>query len=152
RITVAEQVTLAPAATRYEPLIAVPSWPDGAGVVSAWPGEPLYDQLDPDQAARLRDEHINLEDPWSGWEPAAVHHLEHGEDFDAVILAIPIEALRPVCRGIAARDARWQAMFDNVVTTATQAIQLWLRPSLEELGLVAADWGLPGPDQPVSAL
>lgn len=140
-VTVGRQVTLK--GSSYDPGIAVPLDGDGqpgkvpGHVIDAWPNRPLQEQIVEDVT------HADLETPWSSWQDAAVETLRKGEDFDQIILAIPVAALADVCSEIVARDQRWRDMVTHVETTATHSFQLWLRPSLEELGMRPRDWGLP---------
>jgi uncharacterized protein with NAD-binding domain and iron-sulfur cluster len=60
--------------------------------------------------------------------------LNVGEDFDLVVLGVGIGAVPHVCRELVARDARWRAMVDHVRTVATQALQIWLRADVKQLG------------------
>ena len=140
KVTIGEQVTLRHGV--YEPTIRV-------GELRAWPGHPLYDQIELEEARKLREKRVDLESPWADWQNPRRRTLERGNDFDQLILAIPVATLRTICSEISARDSRWQAMVDGVKTTATMSMQLWVRPSLEELGMVLADWGLaPHDDAP----
>src|SRR5262249_47327275 len=97
----------------------------------------------------LQERHIDLEDPWSGWEDVGTIRLERGVHFDEVVLGIPVAALPDACPSVLAhpdQGARWREMVDHVTTTPTQAAQLWLVPGLEQLGFVPRKWGLPARD------
>jgi uncharacterized protein with NAD-binding domain and iron-sulfur cluster len=65
--------------------------------------------------------------------------LRMGEDFDAVVLAIPPAAARTPCRRLAEQRPEWRRMFDGLGSVATQAFQLWLRADERALG-----WTHPG--------
>jgi uncharacterized protein with NAD-binding domain and iron-sulfur cluster len=132
-ITVGDQVDLV--GDTYEPLVR-------AGDVRAWPSQPRWEQLVPEQARALRERDVDLESPWSGWPCVRVRQLQKGVDFDEVILGIPVAALPRICSEIIARDERWRRMVENVRTVATQSAQLWLQPSLRELGMAPEEWGL----------
>ncbi len=132
-ITVGEQVTLT--VPSYDPVIQV-------GDVRAWPAEPLYDQIDPAQAKLLRERGVDLEDPWSDWTPVRSTTLTLGEDYDQLVLAIPVAALADCCAEVVARDERWAAMIQGVRTTGTLGVQLWIERSLADLGLDPGAWGL----------
>jgi uncharacterized protein with NAD-binding domain and iron-sulfur cluster len=138
-LTVGEQVDLA--VDTYEPLVR-------AGNVRAWPSEPRWEQLAPEQAQALRQQGVDLESPWSGWPCVRVRQLRKGEDFDQVILGIPVAALPRICSELIARDERWRRMVENVRTVATQSVQLWLEPSLRELGMAPEEWGMPPDGEP----
>ncbi len=106
-----ERLTVQRSATvrggEYEPLVDL----DGLPV---WPHRPLRQQL-------------TSEDP-------EVLVLEKGEHFDAVVLGMSLGGLRDVSRDLARKSARWAAMLDHVPTVATQAMQLWIDRTSEELG------------------
>ncbi len=133
-VTVGEQVTLAGPA--YDPVLTV-------GDLRTWPAEPLYAQIDPTQAKLLQERRVDLEDPWSDWTPVRSTTLTQGHDYDQLVLAIPVAALGDCCGDLIARDKPWAAMVKGVRTTGTIGVQLWIRKSLADLGLEAADWGLP---------
>jgi uncharacterized protein with NAD-binding domain and iron-sulfur cluster len=132
-ITVGEQVTLRDGA--YDPAVVV----DG---LRAWPAEPLYAQLDPAEARLLQERHVDLEDPWSDWACVRNMTMVRGQDFDQLVLAIPVAALRDCCSEVIAADSRWERMVNEVKTTGTLGVQLWIRRSLEELGMERSAWGL----------
>jgi uncharacterized protein with NAD-binding domain and iron-sulfur cluster len=108
----------------YQPLVDVHGLP-------CWPSEPDWDQLV--DGARLRRE---------GWaferhddeRRAATKRLEVTRDFSYVVMAVGLGAIPHVCGGILRRDARWRDMVERVATVGTQALQLWLKPSMRELG------------------
>ncbi len=111
--------------------------------LQTWPSTPNYEQLNPAQAAQLKADHVNLEDPWSNWTDVSHGKLLKGQDFDEVFLGIPIGTLKSICSEIISTNSTWQSMVQNVKTTPTQSAQLWFNPSLEELGFDRASWGLP---------
>lgn len=108
----------------YAPLVDVRGLP-------SWPAEPLWGQLQhgDEYAAERRDFE-------SFWDRRAVNNkrLHVQRDFDFVVLAVSIGAIPDVCSEILRRDRRWRAMCSNLKTVATQAMQLWTTPSLDELG------------------
>jgi len=113
-----------------------------------WPSEPLYEQLV--EAEPLQDPvHVNrdLESWWNDLPTFGKLTLTRGKDFDHVILGISLGALPYVCKEFPAADktGAWHGMFDNVKVVRTQAFQLWLRKTKEELG-----WNPPEhPEAPV---
>ena len=111
----------------YDPLIDVNGLP-------CWPAEPRYDQLVRGEELRTgRDGGPHdLEAADSGWVPAGEVTLQAGRDFDRVILGIPAVA-ESICPQLCQRDAKWKAMEAGVETVATQAFQLWLRPSVDDM-------------------
>lgn len=125
RMHVDRQVTLQDPEAGYQPFVDVHGLP-------CWPSEPLYDQIV--EGRELRDGQINLESSWSGWVPAEKRELEAGRDFDQIILGISIAALHSICSDLHEASESWRAMLDNVRTVQTQAVQLWLAPTMAELG------------------
>lgn len=115
---------------KYSPL--PPRW-DG----ECWPTEPDFDQLD--QGERLKGDwgRFNLESDWSEWdsgiEPLTLRAGPGaGADvFDHVILGIPLGALPPICPEFTKPGFR--TMLERVKTVQTQAVQLWLDKSLDDL-------------------
>jgi hypothetical protein len=65
--------------------------------------------------------------------------LRCGEDFDVVVLAVSLGMVPIVCDELIKNRPEWQAMVANMDTTATQAVQLWLREDEPSLG-----WSVPG--------
>jgi uncharacterized protein with NAD-binding domain and iron-sulfur cluster len=115
----------------YEPLIDVDGLP-------CWPNQPLWAQLQ--DGSRLEHEGRDFE----SFFDSRFHErrtLRVGEDFDLVVLGVGLGAIPHVCREIVVRDPRWRAMVDHVKTVSTQALQLWLKADMKELG-----W----PDRPVN--
>ena len=108
----------------YQPLFDVNGLP-------CWPAAPNHAQLV--DGARLQQEGRQFE---SHWDRRRVDTtiLQVGRDFDFVVLGGSIGVIPQVCREILARDARWRAMVANVKTVATQALQLWLREDMRQLG------------------
>lgn len=103
-----------------------------------WPSEPLWDQI-----ADYPDTDFECERtpprgrPW---------RLEHGRDFDQVILGASLGSMPYLAPELCAASPRWRAMLDHVPTVATHAAQFWMDRSADDLGwnaLVAAH--NPGP-------
>lgn len=122
-ITIGKQATLKNG--HYDPLVNVKDLP-------CWPSEPLYDQLV--QGEQLKKDKINLESPWSPWQPVETYQLQQDKDFDIVVLATSLAPINDIGQELIANDASWQAMMTNVKTTQTQAFQLWMTPQLANLG------------------
>lgn len=126
RIRIQRQADLKGKRQEYDPFVRV------AGL-DCWPSEPDYDQLK--QGAKLRRDGINLESEWSGWPGVGEELvLTRGQDFDQVILGIPVGALTTICADLAGRDPCWEAMLRELKTTRTLACQLWLKRSSKALG------------------
>ncbi|WP_272474505.1 NAD(P)-binding protein [Baekduia alba] len=108
----------------YQPLL-----PDPGGLLS-WPAAPLYDQLEGGVDV-YRD--VLFEACQSGPD-ARDEELKVGEDFDDVVLGMSVASLPPVTQELAAKDPRFQQMLDHAMTVATQALQVWMTKTPEQLG------------------
>jgi uncharacterized protein with NAD-binding domain and iron-sulfur cluster len=144
-ITVGVQVDLTKDQPDYYPLKKVKG-------LDGWPSHPSYEKLDREQAERLERENIDLESPWARWTPVRAQVLRRGVHFDDIILGIPIGATAKICGGIVERRDAWKKMVDNVRITPTLGVQIWLRPTLAELGMDLAQWGMPPGDEPNSVI
>ncbi|HVG48731.1 MAG TPA: acetoacetate decarboxylase family protein, partial [Rubellimicrobium sp.] len=71
---------------------------------------------------------------WTDWQPVEKLTLRRGQDFDEVILGIPVGALPSIASELVEASAAWKRMVTRVQTTATQAVQLWLAKPTDELG------------------
>ncbi len=116
-----------------------------------WPNHPNYDQLNEGKKLQETNElpggGYDLESYWTKWQSPSTKTLQAGTDFDELVLAISIGALPYLCEEMAEDTAnqpvhtdpqgrtRWQAMFDEVPTVQTQAMQLWFNDDLSDLGL-----------------
>lgn len=130
RIRIDRQVRLREGLKEYSPLERIKG-------LECWPAEPLWHQIeDPD---RVRG--VDLESYYSGWKGEECH-LDADKDFDKVVFAIPIAAVRFLCRELIAneRTPRWRAMSDKVKSVQTLALQLWFTRDLHALG-----WDRPEP-------
>jgi|RhiMetdeSRZDD1v2_1073273.scaffolds.fasta_scaffold04640_12 uncharacterized protein with NAD-binding domain and iron-sulfur cluster len=127
-VTVGRQARLAPGLESYEPLVRV-------GGLPSFPSRPLVDQLD--ASSDIEDQ--PLESYFCDWPDAETRVLRHGEDFDVAVFAISIGMAPIVCRELIADRREWRAMVEHVTTTATQAVQVWLREDEPTLG-----WRDPG--------
>ena len=105
----------------YRPLIDVRGLP-------CWPAHPLYEQLRDGESLRER----NFESFWDhGGEGKTLRVVE---DFDLVVLGVPVGVIPHVCSELVATNPRWRTMVEHVKTVATQAFQIWMRPDMSELG------------------
>jgi hypothetical protein len=108
----------------YAPLVNV-------GGLPCWPSEPDYAQLR--DGERLRSENWRFESHWED-RKALEKTLSVGEDFDFVVLAVGLGAIRHVCPEIIERDTAWRAMVEQLAVVPTRALQLWIRCSMPDLG------------------
>ncbi len=111
---------------RYRPLVDVKGLP-------CWPDRPDLGQLDVDEAVAAT---LDFEAP-GGAALGPRQTLRRGEDFDTVVLAIPVAALPTICQDIVGgpqNNPRLGAMIDEAKTVMTQAYQLWLLRDLPGLG------------------
>lgn len=120
----------------YDPLIVVRDLP-------SWPNQPNWEQIKDGDA--LRKQGVNLEavcTPYDGRTPTT---LRRGQDFDLVVLGIPISATAPITQELANNSSKpaWSKMLESVKTVQTQAYQLWCNRTLEDLGWIS------GSDSPV---
>jgi uncharacterized protein with NAD-binding domain and iron-sulfur cluster len=123
-ITVVPQVEVP--AGEYRPLVKVAE-------LGCWPSEPLWDQLaDGEALEKLGVDFEGSANPL-GREPLK---LELGTDFDQVVLGIPVGAIKRdgICTQIAERHPRFAEMLANAATVRTQAFQLWLTQTPQQLG------------------
>jgi uncharacterized protein with NAD-binding domain and iron-sulfur cluster len=121
QITIKRQVDLK--VGEYDPLILVKGLP-------CWPSEPLYQQIM--NGDELKTSGVNLEHPRPDW-PGDTFTLKYGEDFDTVILGISLGALPRICKQLE-EYPHWHNMMKHVKTVQTQAVQIWLKPTLRDAG------------------
>ncbi|WP_404340356.1 NAD(P)-binding protein [Pseudoalteromonas mariniglutinosa] len=134
RIQLCQQASLKE--TVYQPLVDVKNLP-------CWPSNPLYHQLDPVQAQLLQDNDINLESFWSNWpkiyqdnfnQPLPIKQLNVADDFDTLILGVSVASLPHVAKKLLAIDPALAKQATEVQSVATQACQLWLNKTDQQLG------------------
>ena len=120
----------------YQPLFDA----QGTGTpypIPSWPSAPFYDQLE--EGVALEAGKINLESAWTDWPGVGSLELEQGRDFDLVVLGIPVGALGKLTPTLCEASAPWKAMCTELKTVQTQACQLWVKDTVQELG-----WNDPG--------
>jgi uncharacterized protein with NAD-binding domain and iron-sulfur cluster len=102
-------------APEYRPLIDVNGLP-------CWPSEPDWSQLVDGDALRAQKADLERQpNPLDRPEQT----LRKGEHFDAVVLGIPVGALRSICPELMDAHEPFKAMVDNSHTVMTQAFQVW---------------------------
>jgi uncharacterized protein with NAD-binding domain and iron-sulfur cluster len=124
-IRIARQATLKNEQEEYAPLVEIAGF-------ECWPMRPVYEQLQEGEA--LQKANCNLESFWTDWPDVDTVSLKAGEDFDVVVLGIPIGSLRWICPELIAASDRWKAMVSKIQTIQTQGFQVWFKPSLAEAG------------------
>jgi uncharacterized protein with NAD-binding domain and iron-sulfur cluster len=124
-VTIGRQAQLAPGLDSYEPLARFDGLP-------CFPSTPLADQLGAGGEIRAAP----LESHFCEWPDAESRVLRCGKDFDVIVFAMSAGMVPIVCRELI---DEWRAMAENLKTTATQAVQIWLREDEHALG-----WRHPG--------
>jgi uncharacterized protein with NAD-binding domain and iron-sulfur cluster len=105
----------------YHPLMPVKGLP-------CWPNRPLWNQLETaavQYGTRFESE-LNPQKRKS-------KVLELGQEFDQVVLAIPVGALKDICGQLMTKNPAFRNMVDHSATVRTQALQLWTTEPCEEL-------------------
>lgn len=125
KVEMGRQVTLKNPEQGYNPLIPVKN-------LLSWPSEPLYDQIV--EGEQLKNEQIDLESFWTPWKDVEEVTLNYQQDFDIVVLGISIGAFPFICQELINAKTEWQEMVKYIPTVTTQGGQLWLQPTLNELG------------------
>lgn len=125
-ITIGRQVQLADGVDQYEPLTTVRGLP-------VFPDAPLPDQIQP--GVRTAD----LESHFGRRNDVEKRVLRRGVDFDHVVLATSLGMVELVTSELIADRPEWRDMTTHLHTVATQAFQIWLRPTESALG-----WTWPG--------
>ena len=126
-ITIGRQVRLSDGTEGYEPLTTVRGLP-------VFPDRPLADQL-----ASMPADSTGLESYFGGRFDAETVVLRRGIDFDHVVLAVSVGIIPVIAPELIADRPEWREMTTRVRTVATQAFQIWLRPTEYDLG-----WHHPG--------
>ncbi len=128
--TIKIEVQKTPPEAVHKPLLHVKGLP-------VWPSKPCFEGLGEIEPGSLESQTPPSEAYQERW-------LKRGEHFDTVILGISLGALPVICRSLIASNGQWKDMIENVKTTPTQAVQIWLNKSGAEMGW---DHGTPWPDQ-----
>jgi len=130
RVTIQRQVDFKNGT--YDPFVTVPyGHPSDGKFLYCWPSEPNWDQIvDGD---KLKDQVGNLESVYCPYH-VEEKTLELGKDFDLCVLAMPPASLSVVGQKLLAANPRFKLMVENTPAVPTQAVQLWFKPSIEEMG------------------
>ncbi|WP_100260553.1 NAD(P)-binding protein [Qipengyuania seohaensis] len=102
-----------------------------------WPDRPRFEQIK--DGDKLRASGADLESHWTEWEDALPPlTLTAGDDYDALVLAIPPTAHPIICRDLIAQKPEWARFNNTIRSTATQNLQTWMDRDEVKLG-----WTLP---------
>jgi uncharacterized protein with NAD-binding domain and iron-sulfur cluster len=137
-VTVGRQVHLAQGRERYDPLVRF-------GGLPCFPSGPQVEQLD--VSAEIEGQ--PLESHFCNWPDAEARVLRDGVDYDVLVFAISLGMAPIVCRELIEDRREWRAMVDHVKTTATQAVQVWLREDERALGWPHASATVSAYEQPL---
>lgn len=136
KIRITEQVAMKEPGIPYKPLVDVKG-------LDCWPSEPLYDQLNAEQAELLQQNSINLESNWSNWpelyqqtfgQPLPSKTLVRGKDFDKVIFGLSVASVPVVASDLMKYSPELTGAAEHIKAVATQAYQLWMVRDLKQLG------------------
>jgi uncharacterized protein with NAD-binding domain and iron-sulfur cluster len=137
RIHIGRQATLK--TPTYDPFIPVSIGdPPNAQPLPCWPSEPRYEQLREGDA--LQQGKIDLESFWTTWKDVEDIPLQAGRDFDVAVFGISLGSVPYLCQELLDASPKWRDMATKVTTVRTQALQLWLKPTIAQLG-----WTDPSP-------
>ena len=136
-----------PAASEYDPLIDIPLEIQGkARNCWAWPNQPKYADLVDGESKK----DIDFE-AWDGTPPDQQYSMtlsradeilagQEKEFFTHVVFAMPPSMIKLVGLG---NEGKWSDVNEHMKTTPTQAAQVWLTKSTEDLG-----WKIPTDSKP----
>ncbi len=111
----------------YEPTIDVNG-------LACWPSEPLWSRIpNGAQLEQLAPDFEGEADPL-GRGADGLKRLELGTDFEQVVLGIGLGALRPICEEVCEHHPPFEQMLASGRTVRTQAFQLWLTETPQQLG------------------
>ncbi|THC45292.1 NAD(P)-binding protein [Massilia sp. Mn16-1_5] len=127
----------------YRPLVSVKGLP-------CWPSAPDFDQIDPAQAAVMREHGVDLESWWSDWPQ--LHRqafgaglpertLLRGRDFDHLVCGLPVASLALTAPALLAASSPLRDAAAALRSVPTQACQIWLTRPTRELGWTFAPNG-----------
>jgi uncharacterized protein with NAD-binding domain and iron-sulfur cluster len=119
----------------YRPLVCV-EYRDGAGTVfreplRCWPSTPDFSQLE--NGEELEKNRIDFEQA-GNTDSVERFELCDGTHFDHVVLAIPSSAFASVCPDLVAANPAIARMVREVRHVGTQAYQVWLKASPDNVG------------------
>ena len=135
RIHIGRQATLKTGI--YDPLVPLfVGDPPSTQPLPCWPATPRYEQLVEGDA--LRKGEVNLESFWTTWHDVEDLALEAGKNFDTVVFGISLGSVPYLCQELMDASPQWHDMATKITTVRTQALQLWLKPDIAQLGWTEA--------------
>jgi len=116
----------------YYPLVELPLRSGKA--LRVWPNRPVAERLVEGTLLPAWGK-PDFESAWCAVPRVTSHEFSvgPGQDFDAVVLAIPVGAHRELAAQLIAASPAWAAMVDKVETARTACAQLWLKPKRDAL-------------------
>jgi len=126
-ITISRQAKLAGA--DYDPLLHM-ALPDEK-IFHVWPSEPLADQL---ASSVPGPGEPGFESRWCAVEPVETRTLRAGADFDKIVLGISIAGVTAITPELSAVSQPWRDMLMHIQSVRTQGVQIWMLPTLPEIG------------------
>ena len=112
----------------YRPLVRVNN-------LDCWPNQPDWSQLV--DGAELQREGVNFESSVCTVTSGPPITLLAGADFDLAVVAIPPAALAKIVVPLVATSRAWATALSAAASVATQSLQLWMLPNLNDLGWTA---------------
>ncbi len=132
-----QQARVSAGSDAYDPFLPPGRREDPEGH-AAWPREPRWEQLHPEDREALQTRGINLEDAWSDWEGTGEVTLTQGDDFDLCVLGIALGALREPARALydptsPTANPEWTSMMKALQVMPTASFQLWFDRPWDQL-------------------
>lgn len=108
--------------------------------IDCWLAEPDWEHLN--DGPRLRDAGVDFESHWCVEPPVATRTLRRGEDFDDVVLAMPVGSWKKLndeagpCDDLLARGGRFADFTQALGIVPTIALQFWTAADDKALGWI----------------
>ncbi len=113
-----------------------------------WPIEPRFELLDLDDQPHRRQ--LDYESNHLQQHDVDAVELVAGEDFDALVLGIPVSALGRICERLVNQKTEWHAMVAGMKATRTLGVQIWFNRTTAELGFPVAGSIVTAYEQPLA--
>ena len=125
-----------PNGSEYDPLIEAPI---KGNIYRCWPSQPKTRELQNGAALNTyigTPDYIPLDnsDSRSKWPDARRVTLRAGDQYDEIVLAIPVAELARICPQLIESSPEWLQMVAKVKTVATTSMQLWFSKTTSQLG------------------